>query len=344
MRRNRSSLMAAMLVVGALTVTAYANSATTERTALIYENNSVSVYRLPQKGAIEEISEKVASFVVQQIAQKGFTNILTAATSTLISKLGGFFLTFISQSKEVGIQTIVDMAVLAEDELTDTIEVNGDFLPLIMVTAGDCFDYGVLLAFQYGTESFRTELELLEFDELSGLYQEGLLEYGDRFLVIPKEPLDLPTPGTYRLLATAWCESEGNRSRTLRVVEVLNEQTAAITLTVTPSVFYIDVGVETTLTLRESNGIGVNLNHIKGVHYDTQGNLVFENEASGEGARQLFDEDFGTHYLPPHETLQMTSETTTLDSQTPGRMVMTIGGTDDNGNFVSASFESEIRP
>jgi len=55
--------------------------------------------------------------------------------------------------------------------------------------------------------------------------------------------------------------------------------------------------------VRESNGIGVDLNYVRGAHYDTQGNLIAENEVSGDEARQAFDESFGTHYLPPYGTL-----------------------------------------
>jgi len=197
--------------------------ASSETVTLIYENNLASIYRLPPKGALEGASEEVASFILQQVAQKGLTEILAKVTSALVSKLGGLFLTFITESKEVGILTRTDMVVLTGNELTNTVQSNRDFLPVIVVTAGTSFDYGVALTYERSTELFKWEIvrqvELLGFEELSALYQQGVLQYGDRFLVVPKEPFQLSTTGKYRLLAKAWSDSEGKSSYVLRVVE-----------------------------------------------------------------------------------------------------------------------------
>lgn len=199
-----------------------------ETVSLIYENSLASVYRLPPKETLEKASEKVASLILQQLAQKGLANIITEVTSVLVSKLGGLFLTFITEMPEVGIPTRVDMLVLAGNDVTNAVQTYRDFLPLIIVAAGDCFDYGILLTCKHSAKLFEWEVvrqdELLDLEELSALYQKGLLRYGDRFLVLPKEPLRLPIAGKYRLVTKAWCESEGNCSYELQVVEVVREQ------------------------------------------------------------------------------------------------------------------------
>jgi len=203
-----------------------------EAVPLIYENNLASIYRLPPKGTLEKTSEGVASFISQQLAHKGLTDILAKVTSSLVSKMGSLFLTFITESQEVGILTRVDVVVLAGNELTNTIQTDRDFLPLIIVTAGTWFDSGVLLTCQRSIELFKWEIvrqiELLGFEELSALHQKRLLQYGDIFLVVPKEPFRLSTPGKHRLFAKAWCSSEGKSSYVLRVVGVSEEESESI--------------------------------------------------------------------------------------------------------------------
>jgi len=125
--------------------------------------------------------------------------------------------------------------------------------------------------------------------------------------------------------------------------KIIPPGTADITLTITPSIFYIGVEVEVTYTVRESNGIGVDLNYAKTTWYDEQGNLYREDEWQGQEAQDMFDDIWGTHYLPPNGTLEGTVSDAFIATETPGRMVMTGGGTDDNGNFVTDSWEGEVR-
>ena len=118
---------------------------------------------------------------------------------------------------------------------------------------------------------------------------------------------------------------------------------ADITFTITPSIFWVGVQEEITCNISESNGIGVDLNYAKATWYDEQGGLYGEEEREGEEAQELFDEIFGTHYLPPNVTLQIITPGPIIETGPPGRVVVTIGGTDDNGNFVTDSWEGEIR-
>ncbi len=119
--------------------------------------------------------------------------------------------------------------------------------------------------------------------------------------------------------------------------------TADITFTMTPTVWYIDVPGDVTYTVSESNGIGVDLNYVKTMLYDEQGNLYEEQELQGQEAQDMFDYIWGTHDLPPNGTLQNTLDGGYIETDTPGRGVATIGGTDDNGNFVTDSCEVQIR-
>ena len=119
--------------------------------------------------------------------------------------------------------------------------------------------------------------------------------------------------------------------------------TADITFTITPTVVYIGQPEDVTFTVSESNGIGVDLNYIKGMSYDEQGNLYEVNEYEGQEAQDMIDDIWGTHYLPPNGTLQATLSAGYIATEIPGRVVATGGGTDDNGNFVTDSCEIEIR-
>lgn len=199
-----------------------------EAVSLIYENDLALVYRLPPKGILEETSEEAASFILQQLVQKGLTDIVAKVTSVLASKLGGLFLTFISEMPEVGILTKTNIVVLTGNELTNTVQSNRSFLPFIVVTAGTSFDYGVVLTLNRSTGLYKWEIErrvqLLDFEELSALFQQEMLQYGDRFLVALKEPFQLLTTGKYQLFAKAWCESEGRSTYRIQIVELLKKQ------------------------------------------------------------------------------------------------------------------------
>ena len=119
--------------------------------------------------------------------------------------------------------------------------------------------------------------------------------------------------------------------------------TADITFTITPSVFWVGVQAEVTCSISESNGVGVDLNYLRATWYDEQGGTYREEEREGEEAQELLDEVFGTHYLPPNVSLQITAPGPIIETGPSGRVVVIVGGTDDNGNFVTDSWEGEIR-
>lgn len=202
-------------------------ASSSEETSLIYENGLASVYPLPLEGTSAEVSEEAASFILEQLAQKGLTGVLVRVAPVLVSKLAGLFLTFITEMPEVGIPTSVDIVMLAQNDIINIVQADRDFLSLIIVRAGNCFDYGVLLTFEHftGLSKWETvrQVKLLSFEELHTLYQKGLLQYGDGFVVVPKEPSQLSAPGKYRLSVRAWCASEGRSSYKLSVLEASAE-------------------------------------------------------------------------------------------------------------------------
>jgi len=105
----------------------------------------------------------------------------------------------------------------------------------------------------------------------------------------------------------------------------------------------VGVQAEVTCSISESNGVGVDLNYLRATWYDEQGGTYREEEREGEEAKELLDEIFGTHYLPPNITLQITAPSPIIETGPSGRVVVIVGGTDDNGNFVIDSWEGEIR-
>ena len=91
------------------------------------------------------------------------------------------------------------------------------------------------------------------------------------------------------------------------LLDLTSPGTADITFTITPGVFWVGVQAEVTCSISESNGVGVDLNYLRATWYDEQGGTYREEEREGEEAKELLDEIFGTHYLPPNITLQITA-------------------------------------
>lgn len=190
---------------------------------LVYENSSVYIYQLPPKDTLQRKSEQVASWILQEIIKKGIKEILSEVAPTVISKFGGIFLSMITSIPGAGIPTEVEMAVLSNGKFTNTVQINQAFLPLIIITAGDCFNYGVVLTLEHSTGLFKWKIversEIVDFEELEELLQRGVLGLGESFILMLKRPLSMSKKGKYQIKINAWCDSEGRTSKILHVIE-----------------------------------------------------------------------------------------------------------------------------
>jgi len=83
--------------------------------------------------------------------------------------------------------------------------------------------------------------------------------------------------------------------------------------------------------LRETNGIGVNLNY-----------WVWQTVKTGTEAEEQFDKIFGMHYLFPWGTLEGTVSVL-YGLGLVGEHTVIMGGEDSNGNSVRASAEYSVR-
>jgi len=108
-------------------------------------------------------------------------------------------------------------------------------------------------------------------------------------------------------------------------------KTANITLSITPNVFYVDRRTNVKTVLRETNGIGVNLNY-----------WVWQTVKTGTEAEEQFDKIFGMHYLFPWGTLEGTVSVL-YGLGLVGEHTVIMGGEDSNGNSVRASAEYSVR-
>ena len=90
------------------------------------------------------------------------------------------------------------------------------------------------------------------------------------------------------------------------------------------------------VTLHELNGVGVSLNYVKEESFDQWDNNTGGWEREGAAAESIFQGRFGTTYIPGNGELSCSYG---LVTSTPQRVVLTYGGTDDNGNEVRASAE-----
>lgn len=114
-----------------------------------------------------------------------------------------------------------------------------------------------------------------------------------------------------------------------------------LTLRISPSTVYISESISMTFTLREINGVAVNLNYIKMETYNQWGDLKNRVVMTGQEAEQEFFNLFETHSILGEETLQATF--ITIESTPIGKRVITMGGTGHNGNSTRTSHEYHVK-
>jgi hypothetical protein len=118
---------------------------------------------------------------------------------------------------------------------------------------------------------------------------------------------------------------------------------AEMILTITPSITRIHTTQTLRFTLKETNGVGVNLNRIEYRMWDKWGNLWWERVDTGTEAKARYQELFGTAYLAGNNTLIATFWDY-LEGGPEGKREHIMSGKDDNGNSVKAGAEYWARP
>lgn len=117
------------------------------------------------------------------------------------------------------------------------------------------------------------------------------------------------------------------------------QKKAILQVTVSPSIIYLGKVTVVTITLKELNGVGIDLNYAS---------LYVNSEAiqilTGQDARDFYIRAYGSCRLFPREELQNKSS---YGPGTPGtgdiEMVFVTGGTDDNGNTMRTTATLFIR-
>jgi len=117
----------------------------------------------------------------------------------------------------------------------------------------------------------------------------------------------------------------------------------AMVLTITPSITRIGTYQTLRFTLKETEGVGVNLNRIEKRMWDKAGNLWHEKIYVGTEAKPHYRELFGTTYLAGNSTLIATLWNY-YEAGPEGKREYVMGGKDDNGNSVEARAEYWARP
>ena len=117
---------------------------------------------------------------------------------------------------------------------------------------------------------------------------------------------------------------------------------AEMRLTITPDVIQIGVYQDMRLTLKEANGVGVNLNRLEFRTWDKWGNLWEERIPTGTELLGHWRELFGTTYLAGNSTLTKTFKLVVAEPE--GKREIVMGGTDNNGYSVKAKCEYWARP
>jgi hypothetical protein len=118
---------------------------------------------------------------------------------------------------------------------------------------------------------------------------------------------------------------------------------AEIHLTITPSITRIGTEQVFKITLRESNGVGVNLNRLEYRTWDKLGNLVNEQINTGTRARALYLDLFATTYLPGNSALIRTFWHF-WERGPEGKREYLMGGQDVNGNIVETGAVYLVKP
>ena len=116
---------------------------------------------------------------------------------------------------------------------------------------------------------------------------------------------------------------------------IVDREEADLILDITPGVAYVGQPVNLTFTLREVDGVGVNLNHWRYEVYDEEDNLVNVIDLRDHDAHLEFNKLFGTYYVHGHGTLSGTIRLTPLLPR--GHLRWLFGGIDTEIHSVQAA-------
>jgi len=166
---------------------------------LIYDNPVVYVYELPNTESLRGNAERAATstldFIVKKLSAKGFSEIITAVSSKLVSTFASLFVGLINESKTVGWPGEVKICFLARGEITNTVNKDEYFLPIIAVQTGDSL---TPLHLKIETPSGTDSTNLIPEEEITNL------SWSNINLVIPKRPYRFSTPGKYKFICTVF--------------------------------------------------------------------------------------------------------------------------------------------
>jgi hypothetical protein len=177
----------------------------------IYENNLVVIYEMPATS-----DDKVMEVAATAIIQKTITDAVGDNLGRLAGKLGGVFLTFLTEMPSVGIATDARLVAVNFDNVkTNLINISpGDELQFMLIlTRGDCFNAGAFVLIEErkspGDWKALRLFDFLEHRELDSLLRDGAVEFGRPFVIVCKRNYRFTSPGKYRAKAEAWRNSEG---------------------------------------------------------------------------------------------------------------------------------------
>jgi|GEM_PF-6513441 len=162
---------------------------------LIYENPVVYVYELPGTESLRGDAEKAATstldFIIKKISTKGFSEIITVVSSKLVSTFASLLVGLINEAKTVGWPGEVKIFFLAGGEITNRVNKDEYFLPIIAVQTGDSL---TPLHLKIETPLGSDSTNLIPEEEITHL------SWSNINLVIPKRPYRFSTPGKYTFI------------------------------------------------------------------------------------------------------------------------------------------------
>jgi len=166
---------------------------------LIYENPVVYVYELPSTESLRGNAERAATstldFIVKKLSAKGFSEIIKAVSSKLVSTFASLFVGMINEAKTVGWPGEVEIFFLTGDNITNTVITDEYFLPIIAVQTGDSL---TPLHLKIETPLGSDSTNLIPEEEITNL------SWSNINLVIPKRPYRFSTPGKYTFICTVF--------------------------------------------------------------------------------------------------------------------------------------------
>jgi len=192
---NKSKLIIFLIIVTFIVISPFNIFTQT----LIYENPVVYVYELPSTESLRGNPERVATstlgFIVKELSGKGFSEIITAVSSKLVSSFASLFVGLINEAKTVGWPGDVEIFFLAEGNITNTVNANEYFLPIIAVQTGDSLNP---LRLKIETPLGSDSTNLIPEEEITNL------SWSNINLVIPKRPYRFSNPGKYTFICTVF--------------------------------------------------------------------------------------------------------------------------------------------